>query len=96
MIEFLKVYGPLDKTSTYKGSDRSLVTQYPGAGRSDMVFDTHPIAMHTLLDANFWTGMMYEEAWDWQATMMQPVGGMQQIAYAFAKALGSPSCMTRR
>jgi monoamine oxidase len=88
MIEFLKVYGPLDKTSGYKGSDRSLVDQYPGAGMTDLIYDTHPVAMHTLLDANFWTGMLYEEAWDWQATMMQPVGGMQQIAYAFAKALG--------
>ena len=31
---------------------------------------------------------LYEEEWDWQATMMQPVGGMDRIPYAFAKALG--------
>ena len=44
--------------------------------------------MHMLLDEGFWGGMLYEEAWDWQATMMQPVGGMDRIPYAFAKALG--------
>jgi monoamine oxidase len=31
---------------------------------------------------------LYEETWDWQATMMQPVGGMDRIPFAFAKALG--------
>ena len=45
--------------------------------------------MHRLLDENFWNGMLYEEVNDWQATMMQPVGGMDQIPYAFAKSLGS-------
>jgi monoamine oxidase len=33
--------------------------------------------------------MLYEEVNDWQATMMQPVGGMDQIPYAFAKSLGN-------
>jgi monoamine oxidase len=32
--------------------------------------------------------MLYEETWDWQATMLQPVGGMDQIPFAFSKALG--------
>jgi len=41
-----------------------------------------------LLDENFWFDLFVEEAWDWQATMMQPVGGMDRIPYAFAKALG--------
>ena len=44
--------------------------------------------MRMLLDENFWFDMFVEEAWDWQATMMQPVGGMDRIPYAFAKALG--------
>ena len=44
--------------------------------------------MRVLLDENFWFDLFVEEAWDWQATMMQPVGGMDRIPYAFAKALG--------
>ncbi|SNT27592.1 monoamine oxidase [Granulicella rosea] len=87
MIEFLNYYGPLDKTGKYIGADRAGLKVAPGAGRQVEVPDT-PLSMHTLLDASFWGGMLYEENWDWQATMMQPVGGMDRIPYAFAKALG--------
>src|SRR5215469_4112935 len=45
--------------------------------------------MHSLLDANFWQGMMFEEILDMQATMFQPVGGMDRIPYAFAKKLSN-------
>ncbi len=44
--------------------------------------------MHTLLDENFWQNMLFDEQFDMQATMFQPVGGMDRIPYAFAKALG--------
>ena len=88
MTAFLKVYGPLDKTGAYVGSDRAGYKTTPGAGLQVPVVDT-PMDMHMLLDESFWNGMLYEEAWDWQATMMQPVGGMDRIPYAFDKALGS-------
>ena len=32
--------------------------------------------------------MLFEENFDMQATMFQPVGGMDRIPYAFAKELG--------
>jgi len=89
LIDALKLYGDLDKTTLkYNGCDRADITRYPGAGPQSMIVDDDPISIHTLLDANFWNGELYEEAWDWQATMMQPVGGMQQISNAFARALG--------
>ena len=44
--------------------------------------------MHALLDASFWPGLMLEEGLDYQATMLQPVGGMDRIAHAFAQKLG--------
>jgi monoamine oxidase len=44
--------------------------------------------MKTLLDENFWNGLLFTEEWAQQATMMQPVGGMDKIPYAFAKSLG--------
>jgi monoamine oxidase len=87
MTAFLGIYGPLDKGGKYVGSDRAGYKVYPGAGEQEPVNEL-PMEMHTLLDANFWNGMLYEEANDWQATMMQPVGGMDQIPYAFAKSLG--------
>ncbi len=87
MTAFLKVYGPLDKTGAYVGSDRAGYKTPPGAGKQVPEVEV-PMDMHMLLDEGFWGGMLYEEAWDWQATMMQPVGGMDRIPYAFAKALG--------
>jgi monoamine oxidase len=46
-----------------------------------------PLDMHALLDANLWDGMLFEEMFDMQATMFQPVGGMDRIAAAFEKRL---------
>ena len=88
MLTGLTIYGPLDGSGAYKGSDRAGYRTAPGAGSQDGVFDT-PTELHMLLDENFWNFMLLEETWDWQATMMQPVGGMDQIPKAFAKSLGT-------
>ena len=87
MKEFLGVYGPLDKAGAYVGSGRAGMKTTPGAGKQEEI-DELPLDMRTLLDGNFWDGMLYEENWPWQATMMQPVGGMDRIPYAFAASLG--------
>jgi monoamine oxidase len=87
MLDFLHTYGPLDRAGKYVGSDRAGFSQLPGAGEDSGVFST-PLPLHTLLEANFWDGLLYEEAHDWQATMMQPAGGMDRIPYAFAQQLG--------
>jgi monoamine oxidase len=87
MATFLRIYGPLDKTNKYVGSDRAGYKVLPGAGSQVGVLDP-PLEMTTLLDESFWGNMLFEDTWDWQATMMQPVGGLDKIPYAFAKALG--------
>jgi monoamine oxidase len=87
MMDFLAIYGPLDKSGAYVGSDRAGMKIAPGAGKQVEV-DEAPVDMRTLLDGNFWDAMLYEEVWPWQATMFQPVGGMDRIPYAFAKSLG--------
>jgi monoamine oxidase len=87
MIEFLSIYGPLNQTGTYVGSERAGLKVSRGAG-TQMAVNEDPLDMRTLLDGSFWDGMLYEEALDWQATMLQPVGGMDRIPYAFAKTLG--------
>ncbi len=87
MLAFLRVYGPLDDAGKYKGSDRAGYSKLAGAADDAGVL-SDPIDMHTLLQANFWQGILFEETFDMQATMFQPVGGMDRIPYAFAKALG--------
>ena len=87
MLAFLRVYGPLDEAGKYTGSDRAGYAKTPGAGEDAGVL-SKPVDMHTLLAEDFWQGALFEENFDMQATMLQPVGGMDRIPYAFAKALG--------
>jgi len=87
MIAFLKQYGDLSKDFTYKGSQRSGFFSPPGAGPDEEKLRP-PLSLHELLISDFSTGELYEEQIDWQATMFQPVGGMDRIPYAFAKSLG--------
>ena len=44
--------------------------------------------MSDLLRSKFCQPMLFEELRDMQATMFQPVGGMDRIPYAFANSLG--------
>jgi monoamine oxidase len=89
MLAFLAKYGPLDDAGKYTGSDRAGYEKgmEPGAGTQKGTL-TKPLDMHTLLDEDFWDGVLFAEAFDMQATMFQPVGGMDRIPYAFAKSLG--------
>ena len=87
VLTFLRDYGPLDDANRYRGSERAGYINPPGAG-DDTGKLSKPIDMHTLLDADFWDGILFEEQFEMQATMFQPVGGMDRIPYAFAKALG--------
>ena len=87
MLSFLRLYGPLDSAGKYRGSEHAGYIKTPGAGDETGVL-SEPIDMHTLLDEDFWDGILFEEQFEMQATMFQPVGGMDRIPYAFAKALG--------
>jgi monoamine oxidase len=87
MLSFLNSYGSLDEAGKYSGSDRAGYAKTAAAGDEAGVL-SEPIDMHTLLDEDFWQGMLFDEQFDMQATMFQPVGGMDRIPYAFAKSLG--------
>ena len=87
MLSFLRVYGDLESGLSYRGSERAGMSPLPGSGR-DLGSLRPPLDMHALLDANFWSAMLFEEGLDYQATMFQPVGGMDRIPYAFARKLG--------
>jgi monoamine oxidase len=88
MVAFLQEYGGLTPDLFYKGSSRSGYKIKPGAGDVEGV-PNDPLDMRALLSAHLWREMMEEDEVDWQATMFQPVGGMDQIPMAFKKKLGS-------
>ena len=87
MLAFLRIYGALSPDFFYKGSDRSGYSVPPGAGTQAGTL-RDPLDMRALLDANLWEGLMYDEEFNWQATMFQPVGGMDRIPFAFEKRVG--------
>jgi monoamine oxidase len=88
LIEFLRQYGDLNPDLLFRGTDRSGYKVPPGAAQQSPVIND-PLAMHELLDANLWQGMLVEEVIEWQPTMFQPVGGMDRIPFAFASRLDS-------
>jgi len=88
MIEFLRQYGDLNPDLLFRGTDRSGYKVPPGAAQQRPVIND-PLAMHELLDANLWQGMLVEEVIEWQPTRFQPVGGMDRIPFAFAARLDS-------
>src|SRR6266851_3477066 len=87
MLAFLRQYGDLSGDLLYKGSTRSGYKTLPGPADAVGV-KRDPVPFGVLLDADMWTAMLFEEGFTQQATMFQPVGGMDRIATAFAKKLG--------
>jgi monoamine oxidase len=87
VMAFLKSYGALDKNYQYKGSSRSGDRQLPGAGDQIEIL-RQPLSISDLLRSKFCRPMLFEEMLDMQATMFQPIGGMDRIAYALAASLG--------
>jgi monoamine oxidase len=85
---FLKTYGDLDEHLKYLGSERAGYQSLPGAG-AELGEHRAPLDLKTLLDPLFWQGPLFDEMIDMQATMFQPVGGMDRIPYAFYERLKS-------
>jgi monoamine oxidase len=85
-VEFLRLYGDLSPDHFYKGSSRSGFTRLPGAaGEAGTPRD--PLDLKLLLDEDLWASAVFEELIVMQATMFQPVGGMDHIPAAFERRL---------
>ena len=88
LLAFLRSYGDLRSDLKYEGTERSGYAVARTGGIDPPQFK-QPLGLHDLLLANFVKGEFYEDRLDWQATMLQPVGGMDRIAYGFAAKLGN-------
>jgi len=88
MVGFLRQYGDLSPDLFYKGSKRSGWKTLPGAAEQTGVVND-PVGMGTLLDLDMWNDVVFEDSIDDQATMLQPVGGMDRIPKALAKKIGA-------
>jgi monoamine oxidase len=92
MMTFLRTYGDLDRNGKFTGGSsilgRAGFMIPPAAGAQVGVVEP-VLDMKTLLNENLWNGLLFTEEWHQQATMMQCVGGNDQIPMALARDLGS-------
>ena len=80
LLPFLKFYGDLDEKMAFNGTTRSGFGAPPGAGTSS--FETAPAAtpLSELLANERLNMTLFEDNLYMQATMFQPVGGMDQVS----------------
>jgi monoamine oxidase len=82
LLAYLRSYGDLDPAFAYPGSPRSGFSTGPG-GYDHAPKPVAALDLAAMQRASFWgPGLMFEEGIDQQAPMLQPVGGMDRIAYA--------------
>lgn len=79
---FLRLYGDLDSRSSYQASVNAGFRTAPGA-YAKAPSAVAPLSLQAIADMKYWgVGLVFEQAIDQQAPMLQPVGGMDRIAYA--------------
>src|SRR5206468_6449315 len=88
--QFLSAYGSLDQKGRYVPNGSSGYTVEGGG------YDTAPVPLPPLTLKEFeergpaiGMPLLFESIWDMQATMLQPVGGMDRIAHAIYEPVKS-------
>ena len=88
VLGFLRGFGDLDHNLAYRGSSRAGYSTPPGPGQTAGVV-REPLDFSALLDSTFWHWHLhFEKTFEQQATMLQPVGGMDRIGTAFEQQVG--------
>lgn len=88
LLGLVRGFGRLRPDYSYRGSLRSGFAELPGAGLR-FGRPNEPLVLKALVDKAFWRdAASFGEQFDQAATMLQPVGGMDRIAWAFARKLG--------
>jgi monoamine oxidase len=84
LVEFLRTYGGLSPDLFYQGSGRRGYSQPQGAGDNPGVFDS-PYDLSALVNLGFAGYEAFEQGYDQQMLMFEPVGGMDMIAKALER-----------
>ncbi len=92
LIPFLKAYGDLTPDGRFKGTRNSGFAEYPGAGLQ-IGKAVAPVPLGTLLADKQLPFAEFEDFLYMQATMFQPVGGMDRIHAGFQRNLKRPATL---
>ncbi len=88
VLALLRQFGDLDGASDYQGSERAGFPGQETTGSRERGQLLDPRSLQELAQETFWQQRLdYTEQLDQQATMLQPVGGMDRIARAFESQL---------
>lgn len=88
LVDLLVTFGKIrcEDQYAYKGSSRSGYRVPPAVVEPGKIVD--PLPLHQLLQSQFWKHRFYQpEDYEWQPTLFQPVGGMDQIPKKLAAAI---------
>ena len=88
LMDFVKSFGSLGDDYRYTGGSRAGYINGPAAG--DVIGERfEPLGLGELLTSDFWDYKLhFGEGYTQAATMLQPVGGMDQIVKAFEREVG--------
>ena len=88
LLALARRFGALGTDHLYRGSARAGYVELPGAGLHSGRLN-EPLALKAMITRPFWHEIAsFGERFEHAATMLQPVGGMDKIALAFARRLG--------
>ncbi len=89
LMAFVKSFGSLGDDYTYVGGSRGGYVAGPAAG-NDVGEAFEPLGLAELLSSDFWDYKLhFGEGYTQAATMLEPVGGMDQIIKAFEREVGA-------
>jgi monoamine oxidase len=92
LLEALRSWGALDKNFAYVAGPISAkfrgYQKDPGGGLGGAPVPGQPINLSDILRSHLWKALQPFSIYEYQTTMLQPVGGVDMIAKAFARELG--------
>ena len=93
LLEGLRKWGALDGQMRYRESeltsDRRGYEIDPGGGLMPLAKPSKPLELSDLLQSGLWRYIASGQEYEFQSTIFQPVGGMDMIAQAFQREVGS-------
>jgi len=88
LLQALRQWGALDDKYRYvtgEASSRRRGYEVPPGAGLDPPRPSAPLQLSQLLESTFWKSLALQHLWDWQPTLLQPVGGMDRLAAAIAQ-----------
>lgn len=93
LLAALRQWGALDANYAYRAnlltSDRRGYERDPGGGLSGEPKTSEPLAFNEILRSRVWLRLALGNVYEFHSTIFQPVGGMDMIAKAFTREVGS-------